>query len=184
MKQIAAIAPLALLAAACQQQTPEKAPEPVENVAVAAPPAAPAPDPAEKALTVLGQQFYGEGTTARSALVDLDGDGSDELVAYVEGPQYCGSGGCVATVLTRDGDTYRSVMDGSVSQLPIYALSTRTGKWRDLGIAVSGGGAEPGIARMRFGTEAYPDNPTVEELLPGKPDGDALITDATPAKPL
>ena len=62
---------------------------------------------------------------------------------------------------------------------PITVLDTSTNGWRDLTVAVSGGGMAGGNALLKFDGEAYPSNPTVEpaemtevlgtELLPEEP---------------
>ncbi len=97
-----------------------------------------------------------------SGQIDLDGGGQPELVAHVVGPQVCGSGGCNTLVFTPEGRGLCRVADVSVNRPPIVAAETRTNGWRDLVVAVSGGGAKGGRARLAFDGTAYPGNPTVE----------------------
>lgn len=118
-----------------------------------------------------------------SAETDLDGDGTDEVVAYVGGPLMCGTGGCNLVVLKRDGDGFRQVGDLSVVQLPVGVLATKTNGWRDLSVSVSGGGRPGGIMRVPFDGKAYAGNPTVSPAGPVDTIGKVLVKDE-PLKPL
>jgi hypothetical protein len=110
----------------------------------------------------------GEDETVRYAAtrVDLNGDGRAEVVATLTGRSICGSGGCLAVVLTPAGKGWRTAMRATVSRQPIALLPTRTRGWRDIGISVAGGGARAGMARMRFDGRRYPGNPTLQPALP------------------
>jgi hypothetical protein len=118
------------------------------------------------------------------AFSDLNGDGKQEAVVYVMGPDWCGTGGCHALVLSPDGSTFKVVMDAWVSQLPIKVLPTKSHGWHDLGVAIAGGGGQSGVAEMKFNGTTYPDNPTVPpaKLLKGASAGKILIgeTDGEP----
>ena len=117
----------------------------------------------------------GEGTW-RAAAVDLDGDGADEVVAYVMGGMWCGSGGCNALILAPEGDGWRVVTETSVTQTPIRVLDTSTNGWRDLSVGVGGGGRESGQVRLTFDGAGYATNPTVEGLEQVDPSaGEELI---------
>jgi hypothetical protein len=168
--------------------------EPAEAPAAEAPSAEPAPEgtmPASETLAVpdsipaflRGQAGEGEGTW-RAAAVDLDGDGADEVVAYLMGAMWCGSGGCNALVLAPEGDGWRVVTETSVTQTPIRVLETSTNGWRDLSVGVGGGGRESGQVRLTFDGSAYPTNPTVDGLEQVDPSaGEELIPEG-PGEPL
>jgi hypothetical protein len=117
---------------------------------------------------------------------DLNGDGKNEVVVYVMGPGWCGTGGCSALVLSQKGSTYRVVMDASVSRLPISVLPTKSHGWHDLGVTIGGGGGETGVAEMKFNGKTYPDNPTgpPAKLLRGDGGGKVLIPDSAEGEPL
>ncbi|SLK07281.1 hypothetical protein [Novosphingobium mathurense] len=117
------------------------------------------------------------------AEADLDGDGVNEVLAYVGGPMMCGTGGCNLVVLKRDGEGYRQVGDLSVVQLPVGVLSSKTNGWKDLAVSVSGGGRPGGIMRVPFDGKAYARNPTVSPAEPVDSIGKELIADK-PLKPL
>lgn len=111
----------------------------------------------------LGEDLKAEGTRVYIGFADLSGDGKDEAVAYVEGPYWCGSGGCNAHILTPDGDSWKEVGNTTVSRLPIGKLDSKTNGWNDVGVSFSSA-AEAGIGQMKFNGEAYPRNPTSAPL--------------------
>jgi len=103
------------------------------------------------------------GETVRyfDATVDLNDDGNDEVVVYVVGPRWCGSGGCRMLVLTPDGSSYRFVTKTTVANTPIRVLDTSSFGWRDLGVWVSDGPSPGYEAELSFDGMSYPLNPTV-----------------------
>lgn len=171
----------ALTLASCKQQEPN-----VEPSATEAAPEVVTPVTVESWLTdhfapdVRGDT--GELLYSR-AEADLDGDGKDEVLAYVGGPLMCGTGGCNLVVLKRDGEGFRQVGDLSVVQLPVGVLSTRTNGWRDLAVTVSGGGRPDGVMRVPFDGTSYASNPTISPAEPVDSTGEVLIKDE-PLKPL
>ena len=108
-------------------------------------------------------QEYPEAGSMRYALAwnDLDGDGADEAIVYLAAPYFCGTGGCPTLVLTPAGPMWRKVGDISVSRTPVTVLESSTNGWKDITVAISGGGGASGNALMKFDGEAYPSNPTV-----------------------
>ncbi|MCB2067782.1 MAG: hypothetical protein KDE15_14215 [Erythrobacter sp.] len=177
MSRIATLAALSLVLAACSQAD---APEATESEAPAAD-ATPSHAEAETDVQHFLLQEFPEVDSLDYALAwsDLDGDGNDEAIVHLVGPYFCGTGGCTTLVLTQAGPMWRKVGDISVSRTPITVLDTSTNGWRDLTVAVSGGGMAGGNALLKFDGEAYPSNPTVEpaemtevlgtELLPEEP---------------
>jgi len=116
-------------------------------------------------------------TTYKSAVADLNGDGSSEVFVYSTERDECGSGGCNLYVLSPHSGTFRVMMESSVTQLPVRLLATKTHGWRDIGVMVVGGGIlTPYMARMRFNGRRYPSNPTVPPAIPmRRPYGRVLI---------
>lgn len=101
---------LALTLTACgQPETPEPAPPvapPATTAAATAstPPATPQAAPAGLETALRGLHADDGALTYAQASVDLNGDGTDEVLAYVMGPMVCGSGGCNLYVLAREGE--------------------------------------------------------------------------------
>ncbi|PZO01292.1 MAG: hypothetical protein DCF29_15740, partial [Alphaproteobacteria bacterium] len=126
--------------------------------------------------------------TYAQAPVDLNGDGSDEVLAYVMGPMVCGSGGCNLYVLAQqgEGEGWRVVTRTSVTQTPVGVLTTSTNGWRDLAVSIGGGGAEAGWVRLTYDGRTYPTNPTAPPATPldGQPDVTTLIASEPDARPL
>ncbi|WP_294333971.1 hypothetical protein [uncultured Sphingomonas sp.] len=127
-----------------------------------------APLPAGAAAYITGTLHL---TQYRAVATDLNGDGVPEVLAYAEGPEHCGSGGCDLYVLTRRSHGWRIVTRTSVTRLPIRMLPGKAHGWHDLGVHVAGGGILPGQdVRLRFNGARYLDNPS---LLPPRSKGAA-----------
>lgn len=173
----------ALALASCKKEEPQVEPsatEAAENPAVVTPVTAESWLADHFAPDVRGDT--GELLYAR-AEVDLDGDGKDEVLAYVGGSLMCGTGGCNLVILKRDGAGYRQVGDLSLVQLPVGVLQTKTNGWRDLAVTVSGGGKPGGVMRVPFDGTSYAGNPTTSPAEPADSIGKVLIKDE-PLKPL
>ncbi|WP_207093402.1 hypothetical protein [Novosphingobium sp. PY1] len=181
---LALLAVPALLLASCKGEEP--APETSATATGEASEAAVTPVTVESWLEESAAKDLGGQTDSLQyarAEADLDGDGVDEVLAYVGGPMMCGTGGCNLVVLKRDGEGYRQVGDLSVVQLPVGVLSSKTNGWKDLAVSVSGGGRPGGIMRVPFDGKAYARNPTVSPAEPVDSIGKELIADK-PLKPL
>lgn len=153
------VAPAILLAiAACSQ--PEEAAPPAET---AAEDVSPAPSGRDEDIRHFLAQGFPDATPLKYALAwhDLDGDGSDEAIVYLVTPYFCGSGGCNTLVLASAGPMWRKVGDISVSRTPIAVMDTSSNGWKDITVAIAGGGGPSGNALLKFDGEKYPSNPTV-----------------------
>ena len=178
---VAAVSAIALLAA-CDAAgdaaaTPPATAEPAPTPTTDAVPDADLVEWIRNEYADMGDVLY------RSAEIDLNGDGSPEILAYVGGPMLCGTGGCNLVVLERAQDGLRQVGDISVAQLPVGVFSTSTEGWRDLAVSIRGGGGEAGVARVPFGGDAYADNPTVAPAEPSTESYETLIEDG-PLEPV
>jgi hypothetical protein len=87
--------------------------------------------------------------------IDLDGDGKDEALVYLLGPDFCGTGGCTMLLLAPKADGYRLVQQFSITQTPVLAASERSHGWRDLIRHEAGGGARASFVRHRFDGHRY-----------------------------
>ena len=187
---------LALALTACgQPDAPEPAPPVAQPAAAPAVTPATPPVPTQAAPAGLETALRGlhadDGAlTYAHASVDLNGDGTDEVLAYVMGPMVCGSGGCNLYVLAPDGgnggEGWRVVTRTSVTQTPVGVLTTSTNGWRDLAVSIGGGGAEAGWVRLTYDGRTYQTNPTAPPATPldGAPDVTPLIASEPDARPL
>lgn len=121
--------------------------------------------------TDLGKLQYATAET------DLDGDGTPEVLVYLGGPMFCGTGGCNLVVLKRqDGDLIQ-VSETTVVQLPVGVLDSKSHGWRDLAVSVSGGGMTEGVSRLRFTGRGYPANASAEVSADAAPISKPLIAE-------
>ena len=122
-----------------------------------------------------------------AAFVHLSDDNTQQVIVYLLGGGWCGSGGCTTLILVPKDSSYRVLTKITVAQLPIRVLDTKSKGWRDLGVWVEGGGIESGYeARLAFDGEQYPDNPTVPPAQPITPKtkGRIVVPSAAKGKPL
>lgn len=108
-------------------------------------------------------QEYPDAAPMQYALAwkDLNGDGADEAIVHLVTPYFCGSGGCNTLVLTPAGPMWSKVGEISVSRTPVTVMDTSTNGWKDITVAIGGGGGPSGNALLKFDGKAYPLNPTV-----------------------
>ena len=100
-------------------------------------------------------------------LVNLKNGTAPEVLVYMTGPDYCGSGGCTSFVFGERSGDYRLISRLSLTRRPIIVSSHRTNGWRDLIVFVAGGGIQPGhYAVLPFDGEKYPENPTTRPAVP------------------
>jgi hypothetical protein len=114
--------------------------------------------------------------TYRSAWVDLDGDGRQEVLVYMDGSLWCGPHSCDLFIFTpaREGG-WRLLQELSVAKEPITLLATRSRGWRDLGFYYSTSLA-PGERRaLSYGRDGYRLSP--RRLRP-REEGRVLIGDS------
>ncbi|HXJ16176.1 MAG TPA: hypothetical protein VNM68_03160 [Candidatus Polarisedimenticolia bacterium] len=114
-------------------------------------------------------------TRYSSALVDLNGNETDEVIVYLTGDYWCGSGGCLILILEPDGATYKVNTRILAARPPIRVLATKSHGWHDIAVMVGGGGILHAYeARLSFDGESYPispANPPAQRLtvkVPGK----------------
>jgi hypothetical protein len=92
----------------------------------------------------------------------LSGRKPREVIVYLMGPRWCGSGGCTALVLVPTESSYAIVTRITVTRLPIRVLNSQTNGWHDIAVWVEGGGISVGCeAQLRFNGKKYPSNPTI-----------------------
>jgi putative lipoprotein len=120
----------------------------------------------------LGLQSY------RSARYDLNGDGRKEAVVLATDRGHCGSGGCAFYILSQRQGRWQVVSRSTVTRTPVRVLASETHGWRDLSVAIGGGGGRSGLVRLRYDGRRYPSNPTVLPIAPPvRATGALLIAD-------
>lgn len=115
----------------------------------------------------LGDEMPGDNTRFISASVNLDGGAEHQVIVYLTGDDWCGSGGCTMLVLAPQGSSYRLVTKVTITRPPIRVLTTETHGWHDLSVVVAGGGIINRYeAKLSFNGKSYPSNPTVRPAQP------------------
>jgi hypothetical protein len=111
--------------------------------------------------------------------VDLNDDGVKDVLVYLGGPFFSGTGGCTTMMMegARSGSgavNYEKVLGyETVSQIPTIVSPNKDNGYHDLVQYVSGGGQQPAFKTLQFDavSKCYPGNPT---LLPDMPRGSIL----------
>ncbi len=119
--------------------------------------------------------------------VDLDGDGKEEVLVYLLGSFFCGSGGCTMMLFTEDENGHRLVNNFPITRTPVIVSPNRTEGWNDLWRVEYGGGASPGYVRHAFDGTKYVERErtTMERVPEGKlfMSGDFTFETGTPLEP-
>lgn len=119
--------------------------------------------------------------------VDLNGDGRDEVFAYLLGSTFCGTGGCTLQLFTPSQDGYALVSVFPISRTPVIVAATTTKAWHDLFRLESGGGAEASYVRHVFDGSTYVERERLpaDEAPQGKRclSGDVTFDKAIPLEP-
>jgi heat shock protein HslJ len=87
--------------------------------------------------------------------VDLNGDRRPDVLVYLTGQYFCGSGGCTILVFQSTGRGYRAVGTIPTSRSPIIITDNQTNSWKDLIRPTSGGGARLNYSWLRFQRGEY-----------------------------
>lgn len=103
----------------------------------------------------------GEPALYFAAFVDLRDDGAQEVVVYLIGPEWCGSGGCTTLILAPKDSSYKVITKITISRPPIRVLTSKSNGWHDIAVRVQGGGITRAYeAKLSFNGKTYPRNPS------------------------
>ena len=110
----------------------------------------------------VGNSDHNRTTQYSSAFVDLRDDGTQEVIVYLTGDGWCGSGGCTTLVLVPRDSSYTVVTKIIIVRPPIRMLVTKSNGWHDIAVRVQGGGIINAYeAELSFNGKTYPRNPSV-----------------------
>ena len=102
----------------------------------------------------------------RHAAVDLDADGSDDLLVWLDDPNWCTPIGCTLLVFHREGGQDVPVAEIAPVQVPIAVADQTHGGWRDLLVTVGGAeGVPTGTVALQHDGIGYPEDPTLMAAL-------------------
>lgn len=95
------------------------------------------------------------------AFVDLKDNGAKDVIVYITGQRWCGSGGCTTLVLAPVGSSYGVNSKIVVTRPPIRVLPTKSHGWHDIAVRVQGGGDVNAYeVKLTFDGKSYPISPS------------------------
>ena len=110
-------------------------------------------------LPMLIEHAYGK-TDYLEAWRDLNGDQIKDAVVLLQGKEWCGSGGCTMLIYHAKNDhSLTLVTKTTVTNTPIYQLSSTQNGWSDLSVYSKG----VGQVKLSFDGKSYPTNPSLEK---------------------
>lgn len=111
--------------------------------------------------------------------IDLDGDGTPEIFAYLVGTYVCGTGGCSAVIFKQRNEEYVLLARFSLVNNPVIISDNTTKGYKDIIMHIYGGGIESFFALLKYDGSTYPSNPSTQpKVEPGtKVEGIAIIAD-------
>lgn len=98
-------------------------------------------------------------------LTDLNNDDNPETIVYLVGTSSCGSGGCRTLIFQSLGSDYQLISSLTLVNNPIIISEQKTKGWQDLILYVTGGGAQSSYRVLRFNSNQYPSNPSIQPSL-------------------
>ena len=104
------------------------------------------------AITKQSDPLYSTG------YADLNNDGLDDALVYLQGSQLCGSGGCTLMVFQNMGDGYKFISKSTITRTPVSVAKTTHNGWHDFIVWSRG----TGFVLMQYDGVKYPHNPSLE----------------------
>ena len=110
-------------------------------------------------LPTVIEHSYGK-TDYLETWTDLNGDQIKDAVVLLQGAEWCGSGGCTMLIYHAKNDhSLTLVTKTTVTNTPIYQLSSTHNGWSDLSVYSKG----VGQVKLSFDGKSYPSNPSLEK---------------------
>jgi hypothetical protein len=99
--------------------------------------------------------------------VDLNGDGTPEVIAQVVGPMFCGTGGCPLLIFREPSPgRLELVTQMSLFKDPLIVAERRHNGWKELITRVRVDAGTSYYAALPYDGRTYPTNPSVTPALP------------------
>lgn len=96
--------------------------------------------------------------------IDIDEDGTDEIVAVIVGMYTSGSGGDSGLIVRKNGDSLEIEQAFTLIRTPIIISSQATNGRKDIIVMQSGGGAKTAYKRMTYQNGSYTTVDQAEEV--------------------
>lgn len=112
----------------------------------------------------------------RQAHADLDADGREDVLMWLDDPNFCDrGGGCTLLVFRNQPAGYTLVGETTSVRPPILVSPNRTQGWRDLLVDVHADGIQGGTVALQSNGQHYPADATLLALLARAPAGHEAI---------
>ncbi|TLX45116.1 hypothetical protein C1E24_20610 [Pseudoalteromonas phenolica] len=98
------------------------------------------------------------------AYFDFNSDGVKDAFIYINGSNWCGSGGCTSFVFSGTTNGFKFQSKSMITNKPILVTSTKTNGWYNL--VVNTGGI--GQVVLTFDGKSYPLNPSMQPKVKEK----------------
>ena len=150
--------------------------------------AAHAQTPPENSLKKILQNYFKspfsqEYKTTRyyPVFANLESSQPRQVIVYVTGPHWCGTGGCTLVILTPTPSGYQVISQTIGVQLPVQILTTMTAGWHDISVA-----SQEGPRFLPFNGRRYPINAYSfpSRHFSGDTPGEVVISPAAKGVPL
>ncbi len=123
-----------------------------------------------------------EDVQVRTEWADLNGDGAQDALVYLESDSWCGSGGCTVLVFEAIPDSleaaelgaFRPAAEISLMHGPVVVADTQTEGWKDLLVQ----DADGVTTRLSFDGETYPMSPSDGVAMTTPAEGTVLFASA------
>lgn len=97
---------------------------------------------------------------------DLDNDKDYEIIAYLWGKDFSGSGGATMLVFDEKNDKYEFISKTTLVNLPISISENSTNGYNDIIVTVSGGGIEKDYNTvLKYKKDGYPLNASTQPKI-------------------
>ena len=107
--------------------------------------------------TALNKYFNGELPQYKLAMSDLNYDGHDEAILYLNDKNWCGTGGCTLFVFKNTGEKFEFFSKTTLVRLPIKYSNSSNSIWKTLIVQTKG----VGEVALHFNGKSYPLNPSI-----------------------
>lgn len=115
---------------------------------------------------VMAEREIREVPAHRHAAVDLDGDGTDDLLVLLDDPAWCTEAGCTLFVFHRQDGSDAPIAQVENVRAPVAVAAQTHGGWRDILVTVGGvAGIPPGTVALPHDGIGYPEDPTLMAAL-------------------
>jgi len=126
-----------------------------------------APDYTRKSVEIVGRARY------LYSRFDLNGDGREEVFAYLLGSIFCGSGGCNLMLFSAGDGGWSLVNDFPITRVPVIVSAERAAGWHNL-MRLESGGVKASYVKHTFDGKKYVERERLAAAPP--PEGTEVLS--------